>query len=274
MVFVLSALAYPPRPAVVGGDAVQAGDEPDVVGLVFDDGVVRCTGVLVAPDLAVTAAHCFDGLGVDGLLVGSVDWLSAAGRFAALDGVWQHPDYDPLDLYAGPDVAVVRLAEPVSAVIRPLAVGCLAPWVTDGADAHLVGFGYTQPDGTGANSRLRRATTRIRDATCTADVLDGLATGCVPSLRPGGELVAGGDLDLDGDGVPDGPVDTCIGDSGGPLFVDTPATEALAAITSRGLVGADDQGLDPCAHGGVYVRLGPLLDWITDVAGSVPLPTC
>jgi hypothetical protein len=80
--------------------------------------------------------------------------------------------------------------------------------------------------------------------------------GCNGNVSPGGELGAGGD-----------GIDTCYGDSGGPLYLLTPAGPFLAGLTSRAW---DDVTVD-CADGGIYVRPDAIMDWIEEVSG-VDLP--
>jgi len=68
----------------------------------------------------------------------------------------------------------------------------------------------------------------------------------------------------------DGGVDSCYGDSGGPLF------SALGG--SFTLVGVVSWGDDPCAQPGkpgAYSRTSALLPWITEVSGvAPPSPAC
>ena len=65
--------------------------------------------------------------------------------------------------------------------------------------------------------------------------------------------------------------DTCNGDSGGPAYIDTPASPVLAGLTSRSMRGADVR----CGAGGIYVRVDRFKPWINEVlasAGQAPLP--
>ena len=46
---------------VVGGSQVDAGEYEDAAGIIFSNSV-ECTGVLVAPNVVLTAGHCVGGI--------------------------------------------------------------------------------------------------------------------------------------------------------------------------------------------------------------------
>jgi uncharacterized protein (TIGR03382 family) len=76
--------------------------------------------------------------------------------------------------------------------------------------------------------------------------------GCVHAIQPGGEFVAGG-----------GGTDSCFGDSGGPVYLDTPRGVVAIGAVSRGVNGAQM----PCGSGGIYVRTDKIIDWIEQTTG-------
>jgi len=244
-------LVVPPLPepdAVVGGAPAAEGAWPDAVGVVFQAAFVGCTGTLVAPDLVLTAGHCAEG--VTHVLVGTNDWQSQDGELIEVVRVVAYPDWR--ETY---DVAVIELAEWSRYAPRPIAIDCVVDaWLEDGAPVTVAGFGSIETDGNGFNSLLHEGRTAILDDDCSADEIDGIATGCEDAVRPGGELVAGGN-----------GVDTCYGDSGGPLYLHTPDGAFLAGVTSRGLDGSPAE--TPCLNGGVYVRPDAVFDWIEQVTG-------
>ena len=88
-------------------------------------GIARCTAVVVAPRLAVTAAHClWSRAGARWVPAGSVHVLPgyAAGTFSAhllANGYRVAPGYDPVDPDGtrGADLALVSLSGPAAAVL-------------------------------------------------------------------------------------------------------------------------------------------------------------
>ncbi len=86
----------------------------------------------------------------------------------------------------------------------------------------------------------------MNDAACTSD------PACEPNVAPGGEFTAGG-----------AGRDSCFGDSGGPLYVDTTHGPALIGVVSRG----EPVGGKPCGGDGVYVRADAVASWIEKTTG-------
>ena len=114
---------------------VDAGAPPwRAVARLQAPGLFRCTAVVVAPRLAVTAAHCLWSRRLGGWVpAGSVHLLAgySAGGFAAhilASGYLVAPGYDPADPDGtrGADLAVLTLAAPAEAVM-PLADDAPAP---------------------------------------------------------------------------------------------------------------------------------------------------
>ena len=70
---------------------------------------------------------------------------------------------------------------------------------------------------------------------------------------PAGELGAGG-----------AGVDTCPGDSGGPLYLPTPFGTFVAGLTARAYANAQTS----CGGGGIYERPDHVIDWIEASAGT------
>src|SRR5260370_33086108 len=77
--------------------------------------------------------------------------------------------------------------------------------------------------------------------------------GCHVSVKPGGELGAGGM-----------GIDTCPGDSGGPLYLLTDYGSLLAGVTSRSY----DNASVACGEGGIYERPDKIVEWIERAAGA------
>ncbi|WP_428269296.1 S1 family peptidase [Haliangium sp.] len=207
---------------IVGGEA-SAGDAATVaigarrVGC-GDALVVRCTGVLVAPRVVLTAAHCV----ADPRLGADLEVLFGAGvddpdaRFDRVVEIALHPDYRAdagAEEAAGADLAALilaREAEVEPALVNPSSLdGAVV-----GAEVRVVGFG--QPSSTDTATGHKRAGTARISA-----------------------------VDADTVRIEAAPAMTCRGDSGGPTLarLDGDAVESVVGVTSRGDPGCAEYGL-------------------------------
>jgi hypothetical protein len=202
---------------------------------------VACTGTLIAPDLVLTAGHCAGD--IVSVIVGTNDY-ERGGEAIEVAETHEHPD--SWNTY---DVAVLVLDHAATVPPRTIARDCVLPYLEDGADVTIVGFGATDEDATEYSSELMQAFTTIGDADCSD-----LERDCNPAVSPGGELVAGGD-----------GVDSCTGDSGGPLYLRTPKGDYLVGVTSRAAQPSDV----PCGDGGIYARADAVVPWIEQTTGRV-----
>jgi len=242
-VFVAASLS----PNVVGGTPAKPGAWPDAVAVLSRN--AACTGTLITPDVVLTAGHCID---TDPVLVvvNTIDYGKPGGEAIRVARSVAYPRWQ--ESY---DVGVVVLEHPAKAKPRAVASACTLRYsLVEQALMHVVGFGLTSRSGTGENTRLHEGLIPVVDATCSGD------PACNAAIAPGGEFTAGGN-----------GVDSCFGDSGGPVYVDTPAGPALAGVVSR----AYQPGGPPCGGGGVYVRADKVVSWIErEVHETVSRTTC
>ncbi len=236
-------------PLVVGGSRVPDGKWQDAAAIMSSYGGAVCSGTLIAPDVVLTAGHCI-GMG-SSVVLGSTDLNQSGGEEIDIIQQTEYPNS-----YNTYDVGLLKLAAASTIAPRPIASGCIRDnYTADGADVAIVGFGAIDQDGSVYPDALYEAFTTISDADCSNDI-----HGCNTAARPDGELTAGG-----------GGIDSCNGDSGGPLYLLTDRGEFLVGVTSRAFI----DSTIPCSQGGIYVRPDKILGWLETTGGiSLPEATC
>ncbi len=220
------------QPAIIGGELTDPG-EYAATGALVRGRTYRCTATLIAPDVAVTAAHCLVDQGwgdfsftLDADLTDSVDDLIPILAFH------QHPNYEAGGaqdkIGQRNDVGVIILEEPIEGIeVERLGGGADQYSLGDGSELSLCGYGRD-------NWSNQRTAGIKRDAVVFVDDMT--------------------DWELQGVGEDPQP---CKGDSGGPLFAPTADGRRIAALVSRS-VGGETM----CASGAIYTRMEPYIDWV------------
>ena len=210
-----------------------------------------CTGTLVAPNVVVTAGHCFfcNGGGANNAVVFVGGDVTGTGD-TYQGKAFRHPQYN---VGQRNDLAVIVLDTPVVGVTpRKIATPEQISKMTFG---RVVGFGNSDSGSTGGFGLKRMVDVPIASLDCDGA---GQATtlGCDPKL----ELVAGF--------VGLGP-DSCNGDSGGPIYalVGSDAREEDAWVVVGATSRATALATQPCGDGGIYERLDQFLAFIESVSG-------
>lgn len=226
---------------VIGGHDAVAGAWPDVAAVNDANGDQGCTGTLIAPTVVITAQHCVS-INPSAVVIGTTSLARPSeGEVIPVTKAVGYPNG-----FRTFDVAVLVLQRPSTKTPRKIASGWASVDIKDNAMATVVGYGAIDRDSTMYIDQLQEATLPITDADCSD------STGCNTGARPAGELGAGGM-----------GVDTCEGDSGGPLYITSDLGTFLAGVTSRGY----DDNVYTCSEGGIYARPDKVVAWIEKEAG-------
>jgi uncharacterized protein (TIGR03382 family) len=226
---------------IVGGTLAPANKWPDAVAVLGNQG--SCTGTLIAPDVVLTAGHCVGGM--TQVIANTTDYNAAGGARATIKTHTAYPNWETTY-----DVSVIVLNTPLAGVTpRPVATTeCTMTTFTSKPMVQLVGFGATDVNAQAPNTKLYEVAVPVTDAVGTTAGL-----GFKAAVAPGGEFGAG-----------DGAKDSCNGDSGGPVYLNTPRGYVVIGAVSR----AYDNATQACGQGGIYVRADKILNWIETTTGK------
>jgi uncharacterized protein (TIGR03382 family) len=250
---------WPATAAILYGSASDPGSANSDPQTSFE-----CSGVLVAPNVVLTAGHCVPSVtaGSDegyigdltGVLIGaaSLDDPSAGQLVVATNN----------DITAYPssqtsiDIGIIKLETPSTMTPAPIADGWAKFDITNGAKVEFVGYGAINSSGSMYIPQEQEAESTITDFDCSQ------SSGCRSAAMPDGELGAGGS-----------GIDTCPGDSGGGMYLLTSYGTFVAGITSRGY---DTDTLE-CSQGGIYERPDKIVGYIEQQTGATlahgPMPS-
>jgi len=262
---------------IVGGRSASRGEFPWFVDM------DNCGATIVNERHLITAAHCFDGIDRTGYLVvaGSIHpmkevlasfdpSLYCGVQIRSIDQVAIHPEYCSEVAFKSKscaamnqhDVAVVTLNRPLvfDEFVQP---ACLpdGDWtLAAGTMFDVVGNGYVDYD-----------TRELTDTLQTVEVPMIEQEKCKSWLSSAGKVTE----DMLCAGYEKGNKDSCVGDSGGPLFLHSDGIEKrnekadadadADAEPATVLVGVVSWGVN-CGQAktpGVYARMDMALAWIT-----------
>jgi secreted trypsin-like serine protease len=208
--FATSLIFALPAAAMVGGaPAVDASDFRSEVMILSGRGNL-CTGILLAQDLVLTAAHCIE----PGLTYKLYE-LDAERKpvFHDLAKTVVHPQFSKASFEANratADLALLKLAAPLPAKFIPAVLAAPRARVAVGESFYVIGYGVTAPRDNRSAAVLRRA--------------DLIATG-----KPGNLQLRLFDPATKGESPGLG---ACTGDSGGPVYEERTGTRVVYGLVS------------------------------------------
>jgi len=228
--------------SIVGGKSVSANEwiAKTVVALVSvsNQGEALCTASLVAPDLAVTAAHCVTNPGhvpVTGLgLIFNTDVKKADASsirridHALVPAEWRAGGTASRNTF---DVALVHFAGGLPTGYQPSDLLPRDQSFSVGEKVELAGYGITNARTNAGAGRLRKTTVAVLNPQFSATEVS------FDQSQGGG---------------------ACHGDSGGPAFIVKKSHPYLFGITSRG-TGNCDQDV-------IYTKIASYWDWFHQAA--------
>ena len=176
-----------PAPMIAGGTRAAQGEFPFMVRL-----SVGCGGTLYTRQIVLTAAHCVGRTGpTTGITatMGVVDLQSSSRIQIRSTYVYTNPARSG-------DWALIKLASPVNLPTMPIATTT----AYDTGVFTIAGWGATGEGASQSRYLLKGELPFVNDTNCRR---------VYGNLNTGEEICAG---------RPEGRVDTCGGDSGGPLF--------------------------------------------------------
>jgi hypothetical protein len=232
------ALAAAPAAAVVGGAPTAEEDIARHVVLIVG-GQNLCTGVAIAPDLVLTAAHCV-------LANGKYRLLTFNGRRSTVKDVASvapHPQFSPRA--DAPDLALVKLAAQTAASLAPVAFSDRRVPPAVGDRFIVAGFGVAIQGDRKTAGRLRAAMLVATDRPSSQQL-------SLVDPRKLGETAGLG---------------VCNGDSGGPVFdARDHALVGIISWTSR------PDGEPACGFVSGIIPLARYRYWILETAAKLGSP--
>jgi secreted trypsin-like serine protease len=267
---VVAALALPitsagaASPRVVGGKPVAEGSFAAVANVSLA-GAFECTGTLIAPDWVLTAGHCgsltseliatpiaFPPFFIS-VTLGTIHSDGSGGTPRGVTEIRIPPQHFGLSTDAGYDVSLLHLSAPAPQKPVLIAGKGEEPLWSVGRLETIVGFGLTSENASAGPELMQQAQVPIvADAACGAIYS--------ATFEAATQICAG---------YPQGGVDTCNGDSGGPMF-------ATAADGSLRIVGVTSYG-NGCARPNAYGVYGRAADatlrgWIGSIVPPAIAP--
>ncbi len=246
---------------VLGGGNAQSGEYPSMAGIVISGSFPLedrffCGASVIDSRWVMTAAHCMFGpfgtaTRADEIrvIVGSNDISDSSLIETVVTNIFIHPQYNNASPTLRNDIALLELATAVDAPVATLFSGN-AESLYDSM-ASVVGWGATGVD----NNGNEVYPTLLQDASVPIVPLEQCN---LPESYQGTIL----DTQVCA-GFREGGIDSCVGDSGGPMFTQIDGQQVQVGITSFG------NGCGLPNFYGVYTNVSEFQPWINSYLDSV-----
>ncbi|XP_072864240.1 chymotrypsin-like elastase family member 2A isoform X1 [Chlorocebus sabaeus] len=251
----------PPVTRVVGGEEATPNSWPWQASLQYtSDGkwYHTCGGSLIDNSWVLTAAHCISDSRTYRVALGRHNlYIAESGSLTVrVSETVVHPKWNSSDASKGYDIALLKLADPVSLTDK-IRLACLPPAGTilpNNYPCYVTGWGYLHSNGP-ASDVLQQGRLLVVDyATCSKFYWWG-------STVKTSMICAGGD----------GKISSCYGDSGGPLNCQaSDGRWEVHGIVSFGFRFSCNFYHKPS----VFTRVSNYIDWINSVRTGPALSSC
>lgn len=225
-------VASVPARAIVGGQPAGEAIKAQTALIVSTRGA-SCTGVVLSPQVLLTAAHCVQ----PAANYAAVVFEASGPRLIEASRVALHPLFDPQSFETRrptPDLALVQLSAPLPASFRPARLSDAQGLPAQRTAFTVAGFGVVK-DGDGKSAGTLR-TVQLPSIGTTGGIMVRLSDGAAK----------GG----------------CTGDSGGPVFLDDTVAGIVGWSTAAG-------GARGCGGVTGATLVGPQRAWIAATARSM-----